>query len=118
MDLYKHICLIFVFLKSLKLWSPIYVDFSLFVVCQDFIANTTDDAVVPDIFDETPNELPATPPPTAVNAAGNDGTCLYIFALYYILAFETDEQATMLMLMVYLSAYFIVVKSFGHMHKQ
>lgn len=101
-------------MKSLKLWSPIYVDFSLFVVCQDFIANTTDDAVVPDIFDETPNELPATPPPTAVNAAGNDGTCLYIFALYYILAFETDEQATMLMLMVYLSAYFIVVKSFGY----
>ncbi|KTF88056.1 hypothetical protein cypCar_00035594 [Cyprinus carpio] len=35
----------------------------------DFIADMTDDAVVPDIFDETSNELPATPPPTAVSAA-------------------------------------------------
>lgn len=74
------------FFKSLKLWncitlpllqereSPIFVYFSLFVVCQDFIADMTDDAVVPDIFDETSNELPATPPPTAVSAAGNDST--------------------------------------------
>lgn len=64
--------------------SPIFVSFCLFVVCQDFIANTTDDAVVPDFYEDTPNELPATPPPTAVTAAGNDGTlflynCIMLF---------------------------------------
>lgn len=57
------------------------------MVCQDIIANTNDDAVVPDFYEDTPNELPATPPPTAVTAAGNDGTLfLYLcITLYFSL---------------------------------
>ncbi|XP_016090743.1 double-strand-break repair protein rad21-like protein 1 isoform X1 [Sinocyclocheilus grahami] len=54
--------------QSFSVHGDCFGDEEMAVDLIDFIANTTDDAVVPDIFDETPNELPATPPPTAVNA--------------------------------------------------
>jgi len=44
------------------------------VVYQDFIASNTEDALMPDLCDGTP-ELPATPPPTAVSA----GNCYFLF---------------------------------------
>lgn len=61
-----------------------FVSFSLFVVCQDFISSNAEDALIPDFYEDTPDELPATPPPTAVVAGGND-FLFYLFAIYFTL---------------------------------
>uniref|UniRef100_A0A8C1E423 RAD21 cohesin complex component like 1 n=1 Tax=Cyprinus carpio carpio TaxID=630221 RepID=A0A8C1E423_CYPCA len=58
--------------QSFSVHGDCFGDEEMAVDLIDFIANTTDDAVVPDFYEDTPNELPATPPPTAVTAAGND----------------------------------------------
>ncbi|XP_016424062.1 double-strand-break repair protein rad21-like protein 1 [Sinocyclocheilus rhinocerous] len=58
--------------QSFSVHGDCFGDEEMAVDLIDFIANTTDDAVVPDFYEDTPNELPATPPPTAVTAEGND----------------------------------------------
>uniref|UniRef100_A0A672LR53 Double-strand-break repair protein rad21-like protein 1 n=1 Tax=Sinocyclocheilus grahami TaxID=75366 RepID=A0A672LR53_SINGR len=52
--------------QSFSVHGDCFGDEEMAVDLIDFIANTTDDAVVPDFYEDTPNELPATPPPTAV----------------------------------------------------
>uniref|UniRef100_A0A671T5A2 Taste receptor type 1 member 1-like n=1 Tax=Sinocyclocheilus anshuiensis TaxID=1608454 RepID=A0A671T5A2_9TELE len=54
--------------QSFSVHGDCFGDEEMAVDLIDFIANTTDDAVVPDFYEDTPNELPATPPPTAVTA--------------------------------------------------
>lgn len=55
------------------------------MVCQDFIASNTEDALMPDFYADTPDELPATPPPTAVGAGGNDVTFCFTWLHYIII---------------------------------
>ncbi|XP_050972500.1 double-strand-break repair protein rad21-like protein 1 [Labeo rohita] len=55
--------------QSFSVHGDCFGDEEMAVDLIDIIANTNDDAVVPDFYEDTPNELPATPPPTAVTAA-------------------------------------------------
>lgn len=51
-------------------------------VCADFIANANENAFLTDSYGESLTEVPATPPPTAINPTGNlaSGYCFYCFA--------------------------------------
>ncbi|XP_048066764.1 double-strand-break repair protein rad21-like protein 1 [Megalobrama amblycephala] len=58
--------------QSFSVHGDCFGDEEMAVDLIDFIASNTEDALMPDFYANTPDELPATPPPTAVGAGDSE----------------------------------------------